>query len=246
MPGPAYGSGRTHPTPFQPMTHPPLPPADWPALFASLLNRHTPVDAAHDPGHVRRVVANARRLADAEGADWLVVMPAAWLHDCVSVPKSSPDRKQASTLAARQAVAWLEECAWPHDRLDEIAHAIEAHSFSAGIEPHTLEAQVVQDADRLDALGAVGLARTLMLGGELGREFYSPDDPFCTTRPPDDSRFTLDHVFSKLLKLEATMRTSGGQAEARRRTEFIRTFLAQLGGELGQAVGSPLGSVLAW
>jgi hypothetical protein len=60
----------------------------WPKLFAELLGRHTLADAAHDPNHIRRVVTNARRLTLAEGADWLVVMPAAWLHDCVAVPKS--------------------------------------------------------------------------------------------------------------------------------------------------------------
>jgi uncharacterized protein len=96
-----------------------------------------------------------------------------------------------------------------------------------------LEAKVVQDADRLDALGAVGLARTLMLGGQMGRELYSPDDPLCVGRPPDDSRFSLDHVFAKLLKLEAMMQTPSGKAEAHRRTQFLKAFLNQLAGEIG-------------
>lgn len=212
-------------------THSPLD--DWQELFATLLTRHTATDAAHDPQHVLRVVANARRLTQAEGADWRVVMPAAWLHDCVVVPKSSPDRQRASCLAARQAVEWLTAHAWPQGRLEEIAHAIEAHSFSAGIAPRTLEAMVVQDADRLDALGAVGLARTLLLGGEMGRPFYAADDPFCAVRAADDSRFTLDHLFTKLLKLEGTMQTAAGRLEARRRTQFLSGFLSQLGSEIG-------------
>lgn len=205
----------------------------WPRLFLELLGQHTEVDAAHDPGHIRRVVTNAGRLAVAEGADWLVVMPAAWLHDCVIVSKSSPDRNQASQLAARRAVEWLESHGWPHGRLEEIAHAIESHSFSAGIAPRSLEAKVVQDADRLDALGAVGLARTLMLGGELKRAFYDEGDPFCESRIPDDAVFTLDHLFTKLLTLEATMQTQSGRIEARQRTEFLRQFLTQLRGEIG-------------
>ena len=207
--------------------------SSWPALFLDLLGKHSITDSAHDPSHIHRVVTNARRLTTAEGADWLVVMPAAWLHDCVIVPKSSPDRKQASIIAARQAVAWLEENHWPHGRLNEIAHAIEAHSFSAGIAPRTLEAKVVQDADRLDALGAVGLARTLMLGGELRREFYAVADPFCDSRPPNDSIYTLDHLYAKLLTLEGTMQTTGGKAEARQRTVFLRGFLDQLREEIG-------------
>ena len=205
----------------------------WPALFVRLLAAHSIRDGAHDPSHIRRVVNNARRLTTAEGADWLVVLPAAWLHDCVIIPKSSPDRKQASVIAARQAVVWLEEHHWPHGRLDEIAHAIEAHSFSAGIVPRTLEAKVVQDADRLDALGAAGLARTLMLGGELRREFYASLDPFCESRPPDDSIYTLDHLYAKLLTLEGTMQTSSGKAEARQRTVFLNQFLDQLRNEIG-------------
>ena len=208
----------------------------WPKLFTRLLGQHTLADAAHDPNHIRRVVTNARRLTLAEGADWLVVMPAAWLHDCVAVPKSSPDRRNASRLSARQAVDWLEKHEWPHGRLDAIAHAIEAHSFSAGVAPTTLEAKVVQDADRLDALGAVGLARTLMLGGELQRGFYDDTDPFCETRTPDDSLFTLDHLFSKLLTLEDTMQTPGGRQEARQRTQFIRHFLSQLRDEIASPI----------
>jgi uncharacterized protein len=173
----------------------------WTDLFLNLLATHAVTDAAHDLEHIQRVVTNARRLARSEGADWRVVMPAAWLHDCVIIPKTSPDRKQASKLAARQAVTWLEAHEWPHGRLDEIEHAIEAHSFSAEIAPLSLEAKVLQDADRLDALGAVGLARTLMLGGELKRVFYNVADPFCDSREPDDSVYTLDHVYRKLLTL---------------------------------------------
>lgn len=204
----------------------------WPSRFLHLLRLHATEDAAHNPMHIRRVVTNARRLGTAEGADWLVVMPAAWLHDCVIIPKSSPDRSRASQLAAKQAVAWLEELEWPHGKLDEIAHSIEAHSYTAGIAPQTLEAKVLQDADRLEALGAVGLARTLMLGAELKREFYAGGDPFCHSRDANDSVFTLDHLYCKLLKLEDTMQTESGRHEARQRTEFLRGFLKQLETEI--------------
>lgn len=159
-------------------------------------------------------------------------MPAAWLHDCVVVPKSSPERNQASRLAAKQAVTWLEAGGWPFGKLPEIAHAIEAHSFSAGITPLTREAEVLQDADRLDALGAIGISRTLMLGAEMRREFYHPQDPFCDDRAPDDGIYTLDHCYNKLLKLEGTMRTDSGRREADARTAFLREFLNQLAREI--------------
>jgi len=192
-------------------------------------------DAAHGLSHVERVVTNARGLAAAEGAKLEVVLPAAWLHDCVMVPKDSPQRATASRLAAVQAVTWLREWGWPEALRPDIAHAIEAHSFSAGIAPRTLEAKVVQDADRLDALGAVGLARCLMLGGALGRPLYAVDDPFCEQRAPDDRAACVDHFYAKLLKLEDTMQTASGRSEARRRTVFLQGFLAELGREIGRA-----------
>jgi len=190
-------------------------------------------DAAHDLAHVRRVVVNAYRLAATESARLEVVLPAAWLHDCVTVPKDSPQRATASRLAAAQAVAWLREWDYPSDYIPDIAHAIEAHSFSAGIVPHTIEAKVVQDADRLEAIGAVGLARCLMLSGEMGRPLYRDEDPFCRQRPPDDRIAAVDHFYTKLLKLEATMQTASGRREARLRTEYLQGFLTQLKHELG-------------
>jgi len=205
---------------------------DWEDRFASFLAQSTTEDAAHDLAHVRRVVANARRLAAVEGADLAVVLPAAWLHDCVIVPKDSPQRTEASRLAAAAAVAYLRAEGYPATHLDAIAHAITAHSFSARIPPETTEARVVQDADRLDALGAIGIARTLMLGGAMGTPLYDPDDPFVTLRPPDDHAWTLDHFYTKLLTLSATMQTPAGRAEAEARTAFMQEYLRQLGHEI--------------
>lgn len=192
-------------------------------------------DVAHDLDHIQRVVANARVLARAEHADERVVIPAAWLHDCVAVPKNSPDRPRASALAAEEATRLLSS--WGYDDLPfgEIAHAIEAHSFSARIEPESLEARVLQDADRLDALGAIGLARCLMLGGELGRPLYLSSDPFCERRQPDDLAATVDHFYTKLLHLAGRFQTAAGRAEAERRTAVLRRFLDDLALELAWA-----------
>jgi uncharacterized protein len=189
-------------------------------------------DVAHDSGHVRRVVANARRLAAAEGARLEVVLPAAWLHDCVTVPKDSAERTQASRRAAETAVRWLRDWDYPEYWWGEIAHAIEAHSFSAGISPRTVEAKVVQDADRLEALGAIGLARCLMLSGAMGRPLYVAEDPFCSARPPDDRLAAVDHFYTKLLQIHATMQTTAGRSEAAVRTEYLRGFIAELKKEI--------------
>ena len=205
---------------------------DWETPIQTFVQEQMAADAAHDLTHVRRVVANARRLAEACGADLDIVLPAAWLHDCVTVPKDSPQRKMASRLAAETAVSFLRAIHYPARYLEAIGHAIAAHSFSAGIPPQTLEAQVVQDADRLDALGAVGLARAYSLGGAMGRPLYHPDDPFCAARPPDDALSTLDHFYTKLLTLAGTMQTAVGRQEAEQRAAFLRHFLDQLRQEI--------------
>lgn len=204
----------------------------WEARFARFAGRSM-ADAAHDAEHLRRVVANAKSLAAAERADLGVVVPAAWLHDCVYVPKSSPESALASRLSAETAREFLQRAGYPAHHLPAITHAIEAHSFSAGITPLTAEARVVQDADRLDALGAIGIARCLMLGGAMGKPLYAAAEPLPSHRPPDDTRFVIDHFFTKLLRLPETMQTEPGRREAEHRVIFMRRYLEQLQREIG-------------
>lgn len=206
---------------------------DWEPRFIEFLDGHADPDPAHGIVHLKRVVATALRLAQEEGARIEVVLPAAWLHDCVNVPKNSPDRPRASRIAAEHAVRFLKAAGYAPQFLDGIAHAIEAHSFSAGVPPRTVEARVVQDADRLDAIGAIGLARCIAVGTALGRPLYAPEDPFCENREPDDRGAAVDHFYTKLLKLAGTMQTGAGRREAARRTEFLETFLRQLRSEIG-------------
>jgi uncharacterized protein len=205
----------------------------WEPRFRRFVADQPGADPGHGPAHLERVVATALKLAAEEGARLEVVLPAAWLHDCVHVAKDSPDRARASRLAADRALAFLEGAGYPPDCLPDIRHAIEAHSFSAGIAPRTPEARVVQDADRLDALGAIGLARCIAVGASLGRPVYEPQDPFCRARTPDDRGASVDHFYTKLLKVAGTMQTAAGRREAERRTEFLRSFLTQLESEIG-------------
>jgi uncharacterized protein len=195
-------------------------------------------DPAHDISHVKRVVQNTLILTQAENGNTAISVPAAWLHDCVCVPKDSPLRKKASQLAAREAVRFLESVKYPSDLLPQIYHAIEAHSFSANIPAETLEARIVQDADRLEAVGAIGIARCFLTGGNMGTPLYEPSDPFAQSRDLDDRSYTLDHFYCKLLGLADTMKTAAGKAEAIKRTEYMKAFLQQLGSEIGHR---PLG-----
>lgn len=211
-------------------------PVWQPRCETFLASRLADADPAHDLAHIRRVAASAERLAREEGARLDIVLPAAWLHDCVTVAKSSPGRNRASRAAAHEARRFLEAGGYPAELLGPIGHAIEAHSFSARIDPETLEARIVQDADRLDALGAVGIARCMLVGGHLGNTLYHPEHPFPDRapehRPADDSTYVLDHFFSKLLKLPDTFQTLAGRREARHRVEMMERFLEEMGREI--------------
>lgn len=190
------------------------------------------LDPAHDLAHVKRVVSIATKIAREENAVMEIVTPAAWLHDLVNLPKDHPNRKKASTLAADEALIFLREVNYPEKYLEGIHHAICAHSFSGGITPATLEARIVQDADRLDALGAIGLARLFSITTQLSRPFYDANDPFAKNRPLDDKLYGLDHIYIKLEKISQTMNTQSARVEAMRRFKFIEEFLDELKKEI--------------
>jgi len=189
-------------------------------------------DLAHDINHVIRVVAMAKTLCKRENGIAEVVIPAAYLHDCFSFPKNHPLKKQSSTKAANMAIAYLKTLHYPECYLADIHHAIVAHSYSANIEASTLEAQIVQDADRLDSLGAIGIVRCLQVSSDLGHPLYALDDPFCEQREPDDKQYTIDHFYTKLLRLSSTMKTDSARKEAKQRTDYMIAFLAQLKNEI--------------
>lgn len=189
-------------------------------------------DSAHDLAHFRRVVITALELSKIEGADTEIVEAAAWLHDCVLLPKNHPQREKASTLAAKKARNFLSDIDFPVEKIDCVQHAIESHSYSAGIKPKTTEAKIVQDADRLDALGAIGIARCFMVGGKLGHSIYNPSDPFCDIRQPDDSRWSIDHFYRKLFRLPDEMNTESAREKAHERIAFMNTYLDELKNEI--------------
>ncbi len=193
-----------------------------------------PADGAHDLGHLARVWANARAIAlDEPQVDWPVLEAAVWFHDLVNLPKDSPDRARASTLSAAAAVDFLRADGFDPAKLEAVAHAIAAHSFSAGIPPETPEARILQDADRLEALGAIGLARMFLISGRMGGGIVDMDDPMALRRPLDDKRFALDHIEVKLLRLPETMQTRAGRMMAEERAEWMMSFRTRLLSEIG-------------
>lgn len=184
-------------------------------------------DGAHDFSHIARVWRNAFAILAEEGGDAEVVAPAVLLHDSVHVPKNSPDRGMASRMAAERAAAALRDLGWPEERVDAVAHAIESHSFSAGIAPRTLEARIVQDADRLDAIGAIGIARCFYTAGRMGSGLYDHSDPTGSSRPLNDVVYALDHFPNKLFQVAAGFGTATGQRLARERDAVLRSFHSQ-------------------
>ncbi len=189
-------------------------------------------DPSHDGSHLERVAQAALWLARQEGAQPRIVLAAAFLHDLVNVPKHHPERAQASRASALAAAQLLGAFGFSAGEIGRVAAAIEEHSFSRGLPCSSLESAVLQDADRLDALGAIGLWRTASCGALMGATYYDPDDPFATARELDDRRHTLDHFPKKLLRLADAFNTESGRREARRRTRFMWDFLRQLGSEL--------------
>ncbi|EGQ7974297.1 HD domain-containing protein [Vibrio parahaemolyticus] len=201
-------------------------------LFLEFMQQEMQVDAAHDIEHVKRVVKTAKQLCEEENADIAIVLPAAYLHDCFTYPKDHPNRKQSSAIAAKKAIAYLESIQYPQHYHDAIAHAIEAHSFSANIRPNTLEAQIVQDADRLDALGAIGVTRCIQVSTQFNAQLYNDNDMFAKERELNDKQFTVDHFQTKLFKIVDTMNTESAKLEANKRKAFMQTYLKQLHDEV--------------
>ena len=206
-------------------------------IYQEVKARFTGVDdLAHGWEHVRRVYAQALFIAEQEGADSFITGVAALMHDLGrSVPAGSKHHAEVSVALAEEI---LDAYQIPEAVQKAILHAIEAHSFSRNIEPHTLEARVVRDADRLDGLGATGIIRWAVTGTIRRTSHtltYHPDDPFAEQHEPDDTRYILDHFYSKLLKLSDTMATSTGRELARRRTDFMKAFLEELRDEIGKS-----------
>jgi uncharacterized protein len=206
------------------------------ALAGLVAPRLPPGELAHDLQHLHRVHRWALRLAPEAGADPDLAGAAALVHDLVFVPKDSAERSQGGERSAAAAPAVLAAAGYAADEIAQVAEAVRTSSWSRGLAPTAPLGAVLQDADRLDALGAVGLMRNLACAQHMARPgcaFLHPDDPLATGgRALDDRRWATDHLFAKLLKLADGMHTATARAEAARRHAFLRAWLAELAQEL--------------
>jgi uncharacterized protein len=189
-------------------------------------------DSAHDFDHIMRVYKNAKKICKNEKVNPKLILCAVLLHDIVSFPKSDKRSKLSSIKSAEASKKILKKYDFTRDEIQIISEAIRDHSFSQNKTPKTIEGKILQDADRLDAIGAIGIARVFAVAGSENRPFYNPEDPFCKKRNADDQKWTLDHFYKKLLLLESLMNTKSGKSEAKRRTIVLKNFLSELKKEL--------------
>ena len=189
-------------------------------------------DSAHDFDHIMRVFKNAQKICKKENAHEKLVLSAVLLHDIVSYPKSDKLSKSSSIKSAEKSKKILKKFNFTKEEIQIISDAIRDHSFSRNKIPATLEGKILQDADRLDAIGAIGIARVFAVSGSEKRPFYNVKDPFCKNRMPNDEIWALDHFYRKLFKLESLMNTKSGKIEAKKRTKVLKDFLNELKKEI--------------
>lgn len=190
-------------------------------------------DPSHDFQHIFRVLNVAEQIARDENADLDIVIPSALFHDIVSYSKKDPRNKNASVESAQETRKILESIPeYPQEKIALVESAITTCSFSKGLTPEHKEGDILQDADGLEATGALSIMRTFSTSGIMKRAFYDPADPFAKNRGLDDLKYALDLFSTRLLKVIDRMHTKTAKNIAARRTEFLKRFLEELAQEL--------------
>ena len=193
-------------------------------------------DPGHNLDHALRVALWTVRIG-ADDVHPMEAIAAALLHDLVNLPKDSPDRHLASERSAEAASPHLRDAGFDEAAQGRIQRAIRDHSFSRGAVPQEALGCALQDADRLEALGAIGAFRNISTGTLMDSQYFHAADPWAKERELDDKAYSLDHFFVKLLRLPATMRTEAGRIEATRRARVLITLIDALAEELGVPLG---------
>jgi uncharacterized protein len=194
------------------------------------------MNPAHDWHHVQRVESLAETLLERyDQADEAVVRHAVLLHDIGRAREDADEIDDHATWGAEQARDILADRGFADDHVEAVCHAIRVHRYSNALEPETLEAELLCDADNLDALGAVGIARCFSYGGERGETIYDPEVPLAA----DDTTagaHQYNHFYKKILDLPDRMYTEAGREIADERAAFVESFLDRFDREIaGQA-----------
>lgn len=174
----------------------------------------------HDYYHIERVVINARKILQTELADSFLVELAAWLHDLGDYKLHEGIDKSEELISA-----FLNSLDAEQSVIDRIIEIVSQVSFSKGSTPTTIEAEIVQDADRLDAMGAIGIARCFAYGGSKNRILYSPD-------AKEKENSSVQHFYDKLFKLKDLMNTESAKLMAKERHSFMEGYIAEFNKEV--------------
>tara|TARA_B110000977_G_scaffold46845_1_gene63698 strand:- start:812 stop:1456 length:645 start_codon:yes stop_codon:yes gene_type:complete len=187
-------------------------------------------EGGHDWWHIERVWKTAKHIAKTEQVDLLVVELSALLHDIADSKFHDGDE----SIGPQKASAFLHTLEIEENVINHVIHIIENISFKGGKEAQTFqstELDVVQDADRLDALGAIGIARTFNYGGFKNREIYNPTIPSNLNMTKEEYKKStapsINHFYEKLLLLQELMNTATGKAMAAKRHQFMESYLEQ-------------------
>ncbi len=194
---------------------------------------NTGEDPGHDLTHFLRVALWGLRFSEGKINPKLVIA-AALLHDIINLPKDSPNRKDASKLSADHARKILSDYGYTREEIELIAEAIYDHSYSRGAKPRSFLGEVLQDADRMDALGALGILRLVSTGTRMNSIFFDKNDPWGESRKLDGAHKMVDHFFEKLFKIPGKMNTKTAKEAARQRLTIMIMFLRDLGDEIGR------------
>jgi len=189
-------------------------------------------DPSHDFAHIMRVYKNAEKICRNEKVNERLVLVSVLLHDIVKKSQSDKRIKSSADLSAGKSIIILKKLKFLDSDIRIIIESIRNHSFSKKKISKSIEGKILQDADRLDAIGAIGIARVFSVSGAKNRQFYEPNDPFLKNRKPDDGKWALDHFFKKLLLLEHMMNTKTGKIEAKKRTKVLKSYLTSLKKEI--------------
>lgn len=192
--------------------------------------------AGHDATHTIRVHSLSMKIGKREKADLLVVEAAALLHDIGRSHEEQDPKIDHAEVSAKMAEKLLRECRFPEERIPQVLYAIRVHRFSQHKTPDTLEAKVLQDADRIDISGAVGVAMAFAYGGAKNMELYDYDDPLAKNRSLDDNKYVLDHFQKKLLRLGETIHTTTASQIIRRRQRYLASFVSRFIKEIDTAI----------
>jgi uncharacterized protein len=192
-----------------------------------------PEDVSHDFNHAFRTLLLAEKIAKKEKADLDIVVPAALFHDVIVYPKNDPRSMGAEDESAKCVGEILRDIKeYSAKKIEKVQTAIRQCSFLKKIKPELLEARILQDADRLEATGAISIMRTFASTGQMKRMFYQVEDPFCQNREADPNHYALDLFYHRLLKVGEGMNTKTARKMAKRRTKFLYSFLKELKLEL--------------